>query len=157
MDAKEQAYVTQRYVESIQRIPDDAFPCPGVQEAMIARAQAGETLYGYWSGSEYMVFHEQPRLDRGEDRGEDMQCHFTLEQWAQAHGFTTHAPRFAVGAIVRWTQGRCAFRVDGSSRQPTPPYTRWYGGPILSGENAGSYALSVPEEQLELELEQEGA
>lgn len=79
MDAKEQAYVTQRYVESIQRIPDDAFPCPGVQDSMIARAQAGETIYCYWSGREYMAFHEQPRLD--------MQCHFTLEQWAIQYGY----------------------------------------------------------------------
>lgn len=62
---------------------------------------------------------------------------------------TNTTPRFAVGTTVTWRQGRCSFRVDGSSRQHTPPYTRWYGGPIISGENAGSYALAVPEEQLE--------
>lgn len=64
---------------------------------------------------------------------------------------TTTTPRFAVGAIVSWPQGKCSFRVDGSSCQGTSPYTRWYGGPIVSGENAGSYALAVPEEQLEQE------
>lgn len=58
------------------------------------------------------------------------------------------APRFAVGDLVRWPQGRCTFRVDGSSLDGGTPPVRWYGGPIISGENAGSYVLSVPEGQL---------
>lgn len=79
LDAEELAYITQRYIESIQRIPDDVFPCAGVQDAMVARAEAGETIYAYWTGREYKVYHEQPKIY--------MQQHYTPEEWARAFGF----------------------------------------------------------------------
>lgn len=76
----ERLYLQMTYSDSIRRTPDDVFPCVEMPAALLARIAAGDLLYIYWTGSAYVIHHDDGNGAWG--LGTD----YTPQEWAIKNG-----------------------------------------------------------------------